>query len=227
MPAGFDERFTDDARMKPTLRARAFSVLFAAMCFTNAHAAQNGNAKQKEFDDLIARVKRSDESVDFQQLRVLATQLETYSAYGSSDSSKLFTALNSGDFKEALKIADKVLSDNYLDVDAHFVAMIAADKLGESSRAAHHKYVAKGILDSIFKSGDGKTAATAFKVIAVSEEYALVRVLGLQVQGQSLQHAEGHSYDILKTVDPQTKSERSIYFNIDPIWAAETKLFKN
>jgi hypothetical protein len=212
--------------MNRVLRRAASTALAVAVCLASAHAAQDAKAKQKEFDDLLARVKASDESVDFARLRMAATELESYSAYGSSGGKEMHAALNGGDFKKALDLAGGVLKDNYLDVDAHIVSMIAADKLGDAARSAHHRYVVKGIVDSIAKSGDGKTAETAFKVIAVSEEYALVRVMGLRPQAQALRHADGHSYDVLTVVDPESNTESEIFFNIDPIWRAETKLFE-
>jgi hypothetical protein len=189
-------------------------------------ARQDKGGKKVEYDELIARVKRSDASVDFGHLRTLATELDSYTAVsGGASRGAMNAALQAGDFKSALQLAQKDLDGNYLDIDAHIVAMVAADKLGDAERTAHHRYVAKGILDSIFKSGDGKTPETAFKVIAVNEEYAVVRVLGFQPSEQALHHAGGHDYDVLTVIDPETKSSVTLYFNIDPIWAAETKLF--
>lgn len=44
-----------------------------------------------------------------------------------------------------------------------------------------------GLLASIVNSGDGKSPATAFKVISVDEEYALLNYMGADRKKQSLQ----------------------------------------
>jgi hypothetical protein len=200
-------------------------LLSTALLAVPAQAVQDAKSKQKEFDDLIARVKKSDASIDFGDLRMRLAELDAYSPYGDGGRKEAFAKLDAGDYKGALEIANKTLEKNYLDVDAHLAAAVAADKLGEAVRSAHHIYVAKGIITAIGDSGDGKSASTAYKVITVSEEYMFLRVMGLQVKGQGLQHVDGHSFDVMKVVDPQTKAESSVYFNIDPIFKAQTKKF--
>lgn len=212
--------------MKPFLIQTIILFLGLGFWVLSCQAGQGEKVKQAEYDALMAKVKNSDESVDFARLRQLATELDSYAAADHGPSrNNMFAALQRGDYKEAMKLAEKDLAANYLDVDAHIGAMAAAKGIGAASQEAHHRYVAKGIIDSILRSGDGKTPETAFKVIAINEEYATLRVLGLQVQGQALSHAGGHNFDIMTAVDPETKSKREGYFNIDPIWAAESKNF--
>jgi uncharacterized protein DUF4919 len=203
-----------------------FATLVVLMAMAVAAFAGQDAPKQKEFDELIARIKKSDESVDFAKARMLYAGLSSYSPYGSSKKKEMFEAFSAGDNKKALQIADRELGQNYLNVDAHMVAMMAADKLGDNTGFAHHKYVAKGILQSIQESGDGKAPETAYKVISVDEEYALLRVLGFKVRQQSLNHIGGHAFDVLVALDPDTSSEQKIFFNIDPVWAAEKKLLE-
>ena len=191
-----------------------------------AFAFQANHNAQKDFDTLLARVKKSDDSIDFAQLRRLYSQTDSYSPYGDSSKKEMYTALNNNDFKKARSLADEALKENYLNIDAHFVKMIACDKLGEAACSAHHKYVAKGIIDSILKSGDGKSLESALFVISVAEEYAVVRVSGLRPVSQALNHSDGHSYDVLTVIDPNTKEEGKLYFNIDVIIAAERRLLE-
>ncbi|HSS75752.1 MAG TPA: DUF4919 domain-containing protein [Thermoanaerobaculia bacterium] len=207
-------------------------VLILALSAAAAYAgpkvekAPKAEAKQKEYDELIARVKKDDASVDFSHLRFLYTELDSYGP-DTPDTKEMFAALRAGDYKKALKQVDVILADYYLDPHAHFVGMIAADKLGDASRSAHHRYVEKGILDSILRSGDGKTSETAYKVIFVSEEYALLRSLGLETQQQDLVDREdGHSFDVLTVSNPKSKAVFKVWFGIDPITAAEMRHFQ-
>jgi hypothetical protein len=73
----------------------------------------------------------------------------------------------------------------------------------------------RGILTSILKSGDGKTPATAFKVIAAPEEYALLNALNFKMTKQSLIENDGKRYDRMDVTDSKTQTKATIYFNID------------
>jgi len=211
------------------LKKAGAALLILALSTAAAHAAPKPpkeNAKQKEYDELIARVKKDDTSVDFSHLRSLYTELDSYGPT-PPDTKEMFAALRAGDYKKALRQVDAVLAEYYLDAHAHYVGMIAADKLGDAARSAHHRYVEKGILDSILRSGDGKSPETAYKVIFVSEEYALLRSLGLESQQQNLiDHDDGHSFDLLTVSNPKSKAVFRVWFGIDPITAAEIRHFQ-
>ncbi len=75
--------------------------------------------------------------------------------------------------------------------------------------------IARGLIDSILQSGDGKSEGTAFVVIEVAEEYSLMRALGLRPSNQALIHAQGHSYDRFDTQSNGTGQEVVVFFNID------------
>lgn len=64
-------------------------------------------------------------------------------------------------------------------------ASILADA-GDQDGQAYHFGMYAGLMGSIFASGDGKTEATAFKVIAVEEEYTFLSYLDASLQRQAL-----------------------------------------
>src|SRR5207245_2132656 len=80
-------------------------------------------------------------------------------------------------------------------VDAHLVAGLCHGKLGNEAAMRRERETARGLIDSILQSGDGKSEASAFVVIQIAEEYSLLGVLGLRPSNQALIHAQGHSYD--------------------------------
>ncbi|HEX7183038.1 MAG TPA: DUF4919 domain-containing protein [Thermoanaerobaculia bacterium] len=180
---------------------------------------------QQEYQALLERVKKSDASVDFKRMRWLQTQLDSYDPYGASREHPM-AAFRAGEVAQAKMLAEGILAENYLHLESHLAAAAVADQRGDAAAAAHHKYVAQGVLDSILQSGDGKTLDTAFQVIALSEEYAVMRHFGLRITEQALVHGGGgHSYDLLKGEDPESGSIRDVYFNIDPIMSALAKKF--
>jgi hypothetical protein len=74
--------------------------------------------------------------------------------------------------------------------------------------------VFRGLIDSIRSSGDGKSPATAWVVISVDEEYAVLRALEFKPSGQSLLRQNGHSYDVMKAKNDDG-TEQTFYFNVD------------
>jgi hypothetical protein len=124
-------------------------------------------------------------------------------------------------YSDALENARKILTTNFLDARAHLICSISYRALGDTVKSAFHDAVARGLIRSIYNSGDGKSFQTAFVVIAVPEEYTLLEVLGLRSGEQILIEHEGSSYDRLKAVDINTSDTLTVYFNVDiPIrWA--------
>jgi hypothetical protein len=198
------------------------AALLAAQALAQpAPAPDKGPTPQQEFQVLLERVKKSDASVDFARMRQLQTQLDDYEPYGVDVDEHPLALLGDGNVERAQAVAQQILAVSYLDLEAHTAAARIAEQRGDKAAAAHHQYVLQGIFDSILKSGDGKTTGTAYVVIAISEEYATMGHLGLQVAGQSLLNDDaGHSYDLLTGVNPETKATQEVYFNIDSIMGA-------
>ena len=210
---------------------KSMLILIAAVLLAVQAVAQPAPAPaptpQQEFQALLERVKKSDASVDFTRLRQLQTQIDSYKPYGVDVEERPFKVLKAGNLDRAQALVQQILAESYLDVDGHNVGALLADKRGDKAAAAHHRYVLGGVVDSILASGDGRTPETAWVVIAVSEEYATVGVLGLQVVEQHLVRDDksGHSYDVLEVVDPETKTTQRVYFNIDSVMGALSKRF--
>ena len=72
---------------------------------------------------------------------------------------------------------------------------------------------AQSILDSILLSGDGTAFSTAYKVINLAEEDAVLNHLKLTKVSFSVHEEDGKYFDILSVSDPQGKA-KNIYFDI-------------
>jgi hypothetical protein len=124
-------------------------------------------------------------------------------------------ALNKKDYPAALKDAEAVLESNYVNIDAHFVALVANKEMGAMDKAEFHRTIFRGLINSIRNSGDGKSLETAWVVINVHEEYVLLRVLGFRPSQQSLVNQKGHSYDVMKVKNAEDGTDQTFYFNVD------------
>jgi hypothetical protein len=196
--------------------AKGCLLLVVLLCRTAI--AQDTPKPQVSYERLVERVKGGDQTVDFRQLRLAYMDSTTYSHGQDAEPQKkaMMAALNSKDFRGAIRNADIVLTSSYVDMDAHFAEYIANRELSATDKAEFHKFVFQALLKSITDSGDGKTPETAFQVIQVHEEYVLLRFMGIGLpESQSLLHKNGHSYDEIKFKDPKSGQAVTLYFNVD------------
>lgn len=176
---------------------------------------------QKKYDAMLEQAKKGEGTVDYRALRFAYFETAAFSPFaGMMISRSLWTVVNQENWAEAVKQAEAVLENNYVDVNAHMVAFIAHRQQGNEEKAKLHRRWADGLLDSIRAGGDGKSPETAWHVISVSEEYALLRAMNLRPVSQSLLNEKGHAYDALKTVDSRTNTEATFYFNVDKPFSA-------
>ena len=170
-----------------------------------------------EYATLLASLKAGKTDIDYARLRTSYMDSPEYKApKDTSDSENaMIDALNKKDYPAALKNAEVVLDSNYVNMNAHFVAMVANRMLGVKEKSDFHSAVFHGLLQSILDSGDGKSMEKAWVVINVNEEYVVIRFLGFKPFGQSLVQKDGHSYDVMKVKNAQDGTEQTFYFNVD------------
>jgi hypothetical protein len=192
--------------------------LLAVAALPNAVAAPFAVSDQpSEYATLLAALKAGKTDIDYTRLRLSYMDSPEYKA--AKDTSKaekaMFEELDKKAYPAALKDAEEVLDSEYVNIDAHYVALAANKEMGATEKAEFHRTVFRGLIDSIRGSGDGKSMETAWVVINVHEEYVLLRVLGFRPSGQSLLHKDGHSYDQMKVKNAEDGTEQTFYFNVD------------
>jgi hypothetical protein len=170
-----------------------------------------------EYATLLASLKAGKTDIDYTRLRLSYMDSPEYKA--AKDTSKpekeMTDALNKKGYPAALKNAEAVLDSNYVNIDAHYVALVANKEMGAMDKAEFHRTVFRGLINSIRNSGDGKSLEKAWVVINVHEEYVILRVLGFRPGEQSLMHKDGHSYDVMKVKNAEDGTEQTFYFNVD------------
>lgn len=195
-------------------------ILFVACLRASEHAASGQSAapapsKASSYDEMVKKVQGGDLSVDFGDLRMKYAASPQYDPEEGSDSAKdMYGKLNAKDYDGALKTANAVLAKQYVNIDAHMVASAAYEGLNDTAAAKFHHDVVVGLVRSILASGDGTSTATAYKVISVGEEYALMRVMGLMPSKQSYLHEGKSSYDQMTMVNRKDNSTVIRYFDI-------------
>ncbi|MEO8604930.1 MAG: DUF4919 domain-containing protein [bacterium] len=130
----------------------------------------------------------SADSVNFTQLRTQYGDRADFSAVCEKDRplKQLIELTNAGRFDEVLAVSQPWLTHCPVDIDAQFVTGVALTELGRKPEGQQHLDWYKGLVSSVLDSGDGKTPSTAFTVISVEEEYAVLRALRLLPKSQAV-----------------------------------------
>ena len=123
--------------------------------------------------------------------------------------------LDKKEFAQAIAETQKGLALNKYDIDLLMILASAYRGSGDIPNADKTREQWMSLVDSILGSGSGRDFATAFQVISVAEEYAVLRVLGLQVTGQSLRENGGSEFDIMQVKNPRSGADITLYFNVD------------
>ena len=190
----------------------ALTLLFLLLLISSSIRAQQ---KPSDYATQLAALKSGGTITDYARLRLSWVDSPEYKKEKdkSKEEKEMTAALNAKDFPRALKNATAVLDSEYVNMDAHFVAYIANREMANSAEADFHHAVFRGLLDSIHNSGDGLSMEKAWVVIAVHEEYVMLRALGCRPGEQGVMNKDGHSYDEMKVKCED--GDHTYYFNVD------------
>jgi hypothetical protein len=189
--------------------------LLGCVLVSPAFGLDSAKVAQAKYDALKAKVQSGDLNIDWRDIRLDAVVADVD---GEFDWRKANTdgvaAFNAGDYKTALLKGQEIIQHNLTNGDGHFLAMVSLKHLGKQEETAKEKLIIDKILQSVLSSGDGKTAETAYFTVSTSEEYFVIRLLGLRPKSQSLIKKGEHSFDEMTVVGEDGK-ETTLWFNTD------------
>jgi len=142
-----------------------------------------------------------------------------YSPYGKGENERKFLEVyNQEKYHDAIPLGQKALLDNPVNLNVLFKLLVCYHSKGYKTTTKKYARLYFGLLNEIYKSGDGRSIATAYVVIKVNDEYQILGDLELQSIGQTLL-PEGPTDKI--TID--TKNQKKVrgqkkiselYFNV-------------
>ncbi|HTQ07955.1 MAG TPA: DUF4919 domain-containing protein [Polyangiaceae bacterium] len=136
----------------------------------------------------------------------------------------LQAAMEKDDPNAVLDAATKILAYDETDARAHIVSAAVLRQAGAAGQSDIHATLAKALLDSLGKRGDGATFETAWTAYAVKEEYQFLFAIGLEVHGQRLVGHGDRSFDVLAVVDPKSGRSGEAYFDVTELFAEEGRM---
>lgn len=193
--------------VKGSLGGMLFIAAIGSTSFANAAS----------YDELLAQARGGDAAADFTALRYAYADSQYYNPYNPHESelrTLMSKAYGEKDYPEAIKQAQAILDNDFVNIDAHIISDLSLRRLDRPQEAKFHEQIVHGLIQSIAASGDGKTPETAFVVIAISEEYSLLMMRGLKRTKQTLRRTGEHRYDQM-SVEDKSGGVEDIFFNID------------
>lgn len=176
-----------------------------------APAVSLDNAFSVEFPALVRAAKTDPKFNQFGALRLAYAKTPQYAPYGWDDDPPLppVTSGPAGPKERQRRSVEAMLDRSYANIKVHLRASRAYEQLGEKGKAKYHSEFARRLLGSIFESGDGRGADTAYVVIGVYEESILLASLGLGPSKQTLLKGRGGRY-----YDRIGPAGHAIYFDV-------------
>ena len=169
------------------------------------------------YHQLLEKAKKDPDGADYTALRMAYVHSSEYDPFrfDSEAHAILSQAMDMKDLTTALDAVKRLFDGSYLDIHAHMLAVDIYENLRTEKKENFHMKFATGLLDSIMRSGDGTKFDKAFIVISTQEEYALLKVLSLEIIMQSLREENSHQYDVFECPHPHTGKIIEVYFNVD------------
>lgn len=190
-------------------------VSLVASTASGALALDDPKVARANYDKLAAKVNSGDLNVDWQALRLAARVGEVYGDYDPYDASRrMQAAFEKGDCEETLRVAHETLRHNVADGEAHIAAWSCLKKLGRQAETDKEWSILQALLQSILKSGDGKSPTTAWFVVGLREEFFTLGALQSQSKEQHSVKDGGHYYSRIEVTDSSGKDD-VLWFNID------------
>lgn len=170
---------------------------------------------KKEYANLLGSAKADPDAVDFTELRMAYARACNYIPPCMSNAlvSRFSEAIDKENMNIALQVINQLLDTCYLDIQTHIAADSVYEKLGDKERATYHRKFALGLIESIYRSGNGQSCETAFVVFDVGEEYAVLDCLDmLQISHFTTEH-KGLLISGFECLNPGMGETVKIYFN--------------
>ncbi|MBO4488145.1 MAG: DUF4919 domain-containing protein [Bacteroidales bacterium] len=175
-----------------------------------------------KFGALMTRFSAGDSSLTVEELATLYYGSFFSTDYDYEGASKALVDLKKQeDYKNAMDLCLKELEKSPCSIDLLFDAWLFAKELGQDNSLYGHRL--NQILSVILASGDGREQKTAYKVVAVSDEYFIIyAVLGLNLRKQALVG----NCDVMTVYDEAAPDDTvDIWFDVSLHMSALDKLF--
>jgi hypothetical protein len=218
-------------RQRTTNIAKAALSFLALLVFAHrAYAQSASNVDISGYGDKYSRFVKQLEAgqtnVNYTEFRQSFLESEQFSAATNQKSDlaalrkTMHELMKRSKYAEIIDVANKMLSIDYTDMEAHKVLRQTYKILGDTANEKKYHDIEFGLLNSIVKKGDGKICQTGWPVIQIEEEYFILEMLGAKLLKQTLDNTGG----LCDKMEVQTaEGKKTYYFEVSKIFEAYNK----
>ncbi len=193
--------------------------------------ARQFQQEKTAYQQLVTRAEAGSKDIDFDQLR------RTYFAEGNfrrvwevregmeALRQDIRYAANANNMEKTRNAARLILTVKYIDIQAHKHLANACMAPGWETCVSHHNAMYLGLLNSVVKTGDGKTCATAWKVLSVDDQNAVLDTLNVKPVRHEYVVMNDRQCDEIRAADADG-AERNYYFDVAEVPKEERAAFK-
>ena len=186
----------------------------------------NFNDRYSEYVKQLENGKTDIDYVDFRHSFLDSKQFSKKSTNYSDLKKQVYTEIKNKNYKEIIRLTKAMLSIDYTSMFAHKYLQQTFKILGDTINKNKYHDIEFGLLNSITKSGDGKTCETGWHVTQIEEEYFILNMIGANLQMQSISSSKKNTCDKMdvKTEEGEVKT---YYFEANKVFEMEKKMFGN
>ncbi len=168
------------------------------------------------FQELWQSALQEPENCDFSELREAYVESEEYNPYGrrGAAANEMSRLIKSGSYKEAISMIERALESSPLDLELQMMAYDCYRKIGDRKKMYRTDSFLRGYIDTLMSTGDGKSRETAFRVVSMREEYALVSLMQMKVERQALLQDDDRSFDQFHCMSLDDGKSVTLYFDV-------------
>jgi hypothetical protein len=111
-------------------------------------------------------------------------------------------------YSDLIDVTKRILAIDYTDMRAHKILQQTYKAIGDSENQAKYHAMEFGLLNSIVRNGDGKSCATGWPVIQVSEEYFVLDMLGAKLRDQRIDRSGG----VCDRMEVESEDGKAVYY---------------
>jgi Domain of unknown function (DUF4919) len=184
------------------------------------------NDKYSEYVKQLESGKTEIDYVDFRNSFLESKQFGKKSTNYDNLKKKVYSEIKNKGYKEVIRFTKEMLSIDYTSMFAHKYLQQTYKILGDTINRNKYHDIEFGLLNSITKSGDGKTCETGWHVTQIEEEYFILNIIGAGLQSQSISSGGKNTCDkmVVKTEEGESKT---YFFEANKVFEMERKMFEN
>ena len=176
-----------------------------------------------DYAALITAANEGDPGTDYTAMRQAYAMTRDYDPSGEKTNVLMRdgqSAYVAKDCKTALEKFKAAIALNFTLSDAHALSADCLEQAGDKTGEQREQAIAQGLFDSIIGSGDGESPATAFHIITMNEEQAILAIAGVNGTGKTTLTTDQGPVDKIDITDPATGEKGAVFFNTSVIMIA-------